>query len=60
MLETKRQQAIRDYFSAFGRNFPLFLAMGMDDEEIIETIRGCIREKKLYDPKNRRHLFVRA
>lgn len=37
------------YADTFGENFPLFMCMGMDDEEIIKIIKDCLKNGVPYE-----------
>lgn len=37
------------YADTFGENFPLFMCMGMDDEEIMKIIKDCLKNGVPYE-----------
>ena len=39
------------YAEKFGDNFPIFLVMGMSEEEIDNAIKKSLRTNKTYDPE---------
>ena len=43
-------EAMGKYKERFDDQFPLYCAMGLDDEEIIEEIEECLREGKPFEP----------
>jgi hypothetical protein len=39
---------LQKYVETFHENFPIYGFMGIDDEEIINTIKDCIKSGKPY------------
>lgn len=37
------------YADTFGENFPLFMCMGMDDEEVMKIIKNCLKDGVPYE-----------
>lgn len=42
------EKLILEYLEKFDENFPLFMFMGVDEEEIKRIIKRCIDENKPY------------
>lgn len=49
-------ELLKEYVDKFGENFPVFLCLGMEDDEIISIIKKCLKDgepyKADYDPNN--------
>ena len=39
---------LNEYLDKFGENFPIFGFMGIPDDEIIKTIKKCLKTGKPY------------
>lgn len=44
-------ELLNEYEQQFNEPFPLMMAMGMNDEEVMKTIKSCIKDGKPYEPK---------
>ena len=42
------EKLINEYLEKFDENFPLFMFMGIDEEEVKRIIKKCIDEDKPY------------
>ena len=51
MSEDLFERLMREYREKFGEDFPVFLCMGMSDEEIIAEIESCLKSGKKLEPE---------
>lgn len=42
------QSLLDDYVEMFNENFPTFMVVGMDEEEIVKIIEKCLKDKEPY------------
>lgn len=45
------EDKLQEYKDTFGEQFPLMLVQGMEDEDIIEEIEGCLKRGTPYEPE---------
>lgn len=51
MTREEYDEALKRYREKFGEPFPLYMALGMEDEKIVEIISECVESGKEYDPE---------
>lgn len=44
------EKALEEYRERFGEYFPLMLAQGMSDAQIIREVNACLKSGKEYEP----------
>ena len=42
------EELINEYVERFDENFPIFMFMGTDEEELKQIIKKCLKENKPY------------
>ncbi len=45
-------ELIQKYLERFNESFPLYMVMGMEDEEVEEQIKDCLDRNTPYCPKD--------
>lgn len=45
------EDKLQEYRDAFGEQFPLMLVQGMDDDDILAEIEGCLKRGVPYEPE---------